>query len=174
MSTKKLSLSWIGDVNAENFRTFSRQVGHCAALRPRQRCIDFLISSGGGSIDFAFRSYYRLKKLDWNLRTVGTGDVWSMAVILFVTGKYRVATPDTTFGFHELERQFQSTTYSAREIRAALTEITCKTNLYAGIVAENSRGKLTKWQVETLMRQGALLDVSKAKKIGLVDDVLFK
>jgi ATP-dependent protease ClpP protease subunit len=107
------------------------------------------------------------------LVTIGSGDVDSSGVVLFLTGETRFVTKHTTMYLHLAGRSFNNTNrYTAHDLQMMAKEDTVKDLQYADIVADNSRGKLTQQDVLDMMKDETVLTPQDMLSFGLADTVL--
>jgi ATP-dependent protease ClpP protease subunit len=108
-----------------------------------------------------------------NLITIGSGDVDSSGIIIFLTGDIRYVTPNTTLLLHPAGRTFDgSQRYTTLEVEAMLAEDRLKDQQYATVVAERSNGKLNTEQVLEMMRKHTILSPIDLVSYGLAHAVL--
>ena len=132
------------------------------------------VTSAGGPSGTGMSFYDTIQSvLKPNLTTIGSGDVDSSGVIVFLSGTTRYVTKHTTLLFHLAGRIFKSDQrFTADEIAAMIAEDTKKDAFYAEIVAERSHGKLTKKKVLALMRKNTVMSPKELVRCGLADAVL--
>lgn len=107
------------------------------------------------------------------LTTIGSGDVDSSGIILFLTGDKRYVTERTTLLFHPAGRRFDGETrFTTKEMEAMLAEDRLKDEQYAQVVARASRSKLTLEQVLELMHAHTVLSPQELMAYGLADAIL--
>jgi ATP-dependent protease ClpP protease subunit len=133
-----------------------------------------LVTSAGGPSGTAMSLYDTVRHvLRADITTIGSGDVDSSGMIIFLSGTRRMVTPHTTALLHPAGRVFaDGTRYTTVELAAMLAEDAAKDELYAGIVAENSRGMLTAAMVLDLMRAHTVLTAARMVELGLADGIL--
>jgi ATP-dependent protease ClpP protease subunit len=74
----------------------------CDAVNESVTHLTMLFSSDGGSIDEGFALYGLLRSLPVELTMHNVGRVGSMANVVFLAGQRRIASPHSTFLFHDL------------------------------------------------------------------------
>ena len=133
-----------------------------------------VVTSAGGPTGTAMSFYDTMRLvLKPNLVTIGSGDVDSSGILIFLSGKQRYVTKNTTLLLHLAGRSFDSgKRYTAGEIEAMVREDRLKDRQYASVVAENSRGHLTPEAVFALMQENTILTPSDLIRHGLADAVL--
>lgn len=140
----------------------------------REEDIYLFVTSTGGPSGMAMSFFDTITAmLQPRLTTIGSGDVDSSGVILFLSGNYRYITAHTTLLFHPAGRRFDGTMrYTVQEMEAMLAEDRLKDRQYAEIVAAASRGKLGVEQVEHMMARHTVLSPDELVALGLADAVL--
>ena len=136
--------------------------------------IYLLVTSAGGPTGTAMSFYDSMRLLlKPRLVTIGSGDVDSSGVLIFLAGEQRFITKHTTLLLHLAGRSFESgKRYTAAEVEAMFKEDTLKDRQYASVVAENSRGKLTTDDVLALMSENTILSAEDMVAYGLAERVL--
>jgi ATP-dependent protease ClpP protease subunit len=135
--------------------------------------IGLFVTSPGGATGTAMSFFDTVRHiLKPRLVTIGSGDVDSSGVILFLSGERRYITARTTVLLHPAGRVFGSQRYTTREMEAMLAEDRQKDEQYASLVADSSKGILTTPEVLALMDQHTLLTPARMLELGLADAVL--
>lgn len=136
--------------------------------------INLLVTSAGGPSGTAMGFYDTVRSvLKPKLTTIGSGDVDSSGVIIFLAGDTRYVTKNTTLLFHLAGGSFEgSKRYTASEIDAILREYRLKDFQYASIVSERSNGRLTSEQVLSMMEKNTILTPPELVSYGLADAIL--
>lgn len=136
--------------------------------------ITLQVTSPGGPTGTAMSFYDTIRHvLKPRLTTIGSGDVDSSGIIIFLAGDTRYVTPNTTLLVHLAGRVFaEGKRFTAAEIDAMLREDRLKDFQYASVVAERSRGRLTSEQVLSMMEKNTILTPLELVAYGLADAVL--
>lgn len=136
--------------------------------------ITLQVTSPGGPTGTAMSFYDTVRCLIRpRLTTIGSGDVDSSGIIIFLAGDKRYVTPHTTLLLHLAGRHFdEGKRYTASEMDAMLREDRLKDFQYASIVAEASQGRLDTKQVLTMMEKSTILTPLELVAYGLADAVL--
>lgn len=164
-------ISYFGTVNyATNERTL-------AELERRARAGEqatLLVTSTGGPSGTAMSFYDTVRHvLKLSIATIGSGDVDSSGMIIFLSGSDRFVTPHTTALLHPAGRVFdQHKRYTAEELRAMYTEDAHKDMQYASILAESSGGRLSIEDVLKLMKLHTVLTPADFIHYGFAQAVL--
>jgi ATP-dependent protease ClpP protease subunit len=167
------SVDYLGTVNyATNERVLMR-VRELTQRKPKET-IFMTVTSPGGPTGTAMSFFDHMAfVLKPNLVTIGSGDVDSSGLIIFLSGDRRYVTKHTTLLLHCAGRIFNTDQrFTAPEIQAMSTEDMLKDEQYAELVAARSRGKLTKQKVKNLMSKNTILTPRELLKYGLADAVL--
>jgi ATP-dependent protease ClpP protease subunit len=139
----------------------------------RNQVINLLVSSPGGQTGIAM-SFYDLVKSFYrpNLQTIGSGDVDSSAIIVFLAGRQRFVTPNTTMFIHLGGRTMDGDRrFSSAEINSMAREDKIKDRQYATLLAKES-GRLTTNEVLRLMQKNTVLTAAEIVKLGLAHCII--
>jgi ATP-dependent protease ClpP protease subunit len=149
------------------------KIAKLAEASAREEIVLFVTSSGGPT-GMAMSFYDTLRHIIRpNLTTIGSGDVDSSGIIVFLAGKRRYVTQNTTLLLHPAGRVFGSSQrFTAKEIGAMLAEDRLKDEQYAALVAAQSRGRLSLAQVLAMMEAQTVLTPGRLVELGLADAVL--
>ncbi|HYC83225.1 MAG TPA: ATP-dependent Clp protease proteolytic subunit [Candidatus Paceibacterota bacterium] len=167
------AIHWLGTVNYDSAQNVTADIKQLVKEDPKEH-VDLIISSPGGASGIAM-SFYDTMKLLYKprLRTIGSGDVDSSGIIIFLTGAKRYLTPHTTLLFHLAGRTFESgKRFSTAEMECSLKEDKLKDYYYACIVAEGSGNRLLPQEVLDMMAAGTVLTAHEAVEYGLADAVI--
>jgi ATP-dependent protease ClpP protease subunit len=136
--------------------------------------IRLVITSAGGRTGVALGFYDLVRDmLKAPLETVGSGDVDSAGIILFMAGRKRFLTKNTTMLLHLAGRTFDgSKRFSTAEMESMLREDKLKDFQYASVVAENSGGRLSAENVLELMRNETVLTPPEAVRWGIAHGIV--
>jgi ATP-dependent Clp protease protease subunit len=135
--------------------------------------IGLFVTSPGGATGTAMSFYDTVRHvLKPNLVTIGSGDVDSSGVIIFLTGARRYITSRTSLLLHPAGRLFGNQRYTTQEMEAMLAEDKMKDEQYASVVAENSQGKLSKDDVLMMMKYHTVLTPHELVSYQLADAVI--
>lgn len=135
--------------------------------------VTLFVTSTGGPTGAAMSFYDTLRYIIRpNLITIGSGDVDSSGIIVFLAGDRRYVTARTTLLLHPAGRVFGNQRYTTKEMEAMLAEDSMKDEQYASVLAERSHGKLTTDTVLSLMERHTVLSPSDLVAYGLADDIL--
>jgi ATP-dependent protease ClpP protease subunit len=167
------TIEWLGGVNHDNL---DRVIGSIKRLMidASQEEIYLLVTSGGGGTGIAMSFYDAVTSwLRPELITLGSGDVDSSGVIIFLAGEKRYVTKNTTMFFHLAGRTFHADRrISTADMDAMLKEDTLKDYHYATVVSERTRGKYTAEDILDLMKMNTLITPKEALDMGLAHRIL--
>lgn len=166
------TLHWMGSVNHDSYMRITGAIKDLL-VEDRDKQINLLVTSPGGPTGVAM-SFFDLMRNIYrpNLQTVGSGDVDSAGVILFLAGERRLITSNTTMLLHLAGRTFDGgRRFSTADMESMLKEDSLKDWQYASVVATVS-GKLSVEEVLDLMRKNTVLTATEAVELGIAHQVL--
>ncbi len=133
-----------------------------------------IVTSAGGPSGTAMSFYDTVRYIMRpSLTTIGSGDVDSSAMLLFLTGDRRYVTAHTTALLHRAGRVFENDKrVTSNELAAMMREDLLKDEQYASIVSERTFGRLTPAQVLALMDAETTLTPKDFVAYGLADSIL--
>jgi ATP-dependent Clp protease protease subunit len=136
--------------------------------------IYLLVSSYGGATGIGMSFYDAVTGwLHPNLVTIGSGDVDSSGVIIFLAGRRRYLTRNTTLLFHLAGRTLEKDIrHSSADLEAMVKEDKLKDQQYARVVSEACGGAMTAEQVLDLMKKNTLLTSEEAVAMGLAHGIV--
>jgi ATP-dependent protease ClpP protease subunit len=183
LPTHKRTLRYIGSVTRVTSERILKEIGSMMGssheqLRhsehPQQsKEIALFVSSPGGMTGVAMSFYDTVRHvLKPDLVTIGSGDVDSSGVIIFLSGSKRYVSARTTMLLHPAGRIFGNQRYTTQEMEAMLAEDKLKDEQYAQVIADNSKGQLTRDEVLLMMHKHTVLSPSKMLEFGLADAIL--
>jgi ATP-dependent Clp protease protease subunit len=163
----KRTLYFEGKITSESVKKVTEDL--FSLLKQDKRAPIFLmINSSGGKGPAAFAFYDTVKLLHADITTIGIGRIASMGLILFLSGKERLVTPNTTFFTHEFTRSSEKGyTFKLSEIKTIIKEMELSSDSYVHIVAEKSNGTLTVKDVHTMMHDERVINSHESINIGL-------
>jgi ATP-dependent Clp protease protease subunit len=166
------TVRYVGSVTRVMNERIISQIEKLLAKSETEEVAMFITSPGGAS--GAAMSFYDTVRhmLKPKLVTIGSGEVDSSGIIIFLSGTRRFVTKRTTFLFHPAGRMFGSQRYTTNEMAAMLEEDRLKDRHYASVVSENSKGKLTVEDVLLMMEQHTVLSAEDFCAAGLADEIL--
>lgn len=167
------TVHWTGSVTSEAVEKATSSIEKI--LKKSQTApINLIVTSPGGTSGTAM-SFYDTMKLVYRptLYTIGSGDVDSAGIIIFLTGSRRFLSPNTTLLLHLAGRTFPAgKRVTTVEMEAMLKEDKLKDFQYASIVSEQSNGRLSAQDVLDLMANNTVLTPTEAVDYGLAHGIL--
>ncbi|MBX4198301.1 ATP-dependent Clp protease proteolytic subunit [Candidatus Parcubacteria bacterium] len=167
------TIQWIGGVSGAILADITEQIQALILDNPTEH-INLLVTSHGGptGIGMCFydsmRSVYKPK-----LNTIGSGDVDSSGVIVFLAGQQRFLTPNTTLLLHLAGRTFDTPKrLTTPEMESIIKEDKLKDFQYATVIAEQSNGKLNIQKILDMMANNTVLTASEAVELGIAHAIL--
>jgi ATP-dependent protease ClpP protease subunit len=171
LPTKERTLRYTGQVTREMNERILKKMEHL--IEGTSDEIALFITSPGGTTGNAMSFYDTVRHiLQPSLVTIGSGDVDSSGIIIFLSGQKRLISARTTLLMHPAGRFFGTQRYTTREMESMLNEDRLKDQQYAALVAENSHGHLTSTEVLHMMEQHTVLSPKKLVELGLADAIL--
>jgi ATP-dependent protease ClpP protease subunit len=166
-------VEYLGIVNYATSERVIEEIRELMRTDPKKE-ITMLVTSAGGPSGTAMGFYDTIHSvIKPNLTTIGSGDVDSSGVVIFLSGERRYVTKNTTLLFHLAGSAFETgKRYTANEMDAILREYRLKDFQYASIVAERSRGRLNTDQVLSMMEKNTILTPLELVSYGLADAIL--
>jgi ATP-dependent Clp protease, protease subunit len=167
------TLQWIGGVSGGILADITDRVQSLMVENPLEP-INLVVTSHGGPTGIGMSFYDTMKSVYRpHLRTIGSGDVDSSGIIVFLTGTERYITPNTTLLLHLAGRVFDSPKrFTTPEMESIVKEDKLKDFQYASVIAENSNGKLSVQKVLDLMASNTVLTAGEAVEIGIAHAIL--
>lgn len=173
MARPDRTVEWFGGVNHDNLHhAFTSIKQHM--LNDQDDEIHLLVNSYGGATGIGMSFYDSMTSwLKPNLITIGTGDVDSSGVIVFLSGKKRYITKNTTLLFHLAGRTFESgKRFSTADMDGMLREDKLKDYQYACVVSESTGGKYCPDKILELMSRNTIITAEEAVNMGLAHKVI--
>jgi ATP-dependent protease ClpP protease subunit len=167
------TVEYFGVVNYTTTERVIEEIRDLALENPEQDIVLAVTSAGGPTgIAMSFFDHMRLV-LKPKLVTIGSGDVDSSGIIIFLSGDVRHVTPNTTLLLHRAGRTFEGgKRFTAGELDAMVREDNLKDYQYASVVAERSHDRLTTEKVLAMMDANTILTPIELVALGLADAVL--
>lgn len=167
------TVEWFGGVSHENLRNAVGKIKELLAL-DREAEVNLIVNSPGGATGIGMSFYDLIRSvLKPTLTTVGTGDVDSSGVIVFLAGTKRYLTRNTTLLFHLAGRTFGTEKrFSTADLEDILKEDRLKDYQYACVVSDATEGRLTPEKVLEMMKKNTVLTAEEAVSLGIAHKVL--
>lgn len=167
------SLEYFGLVNYATTERVIEEIRKFVIEDPYEE-IYLTVTSAGGPTGTAMSFYDHMRSvLHPPLVTIGSGDVDSSGILIFLSGEKRYLTKNTTLLLHRAGRCFEpGTRFTAAEIEAMFREDNLKDYQYACVVAERSNGRLDTEMVLALMDKNTVLTPFEMITYGLADYII--
>lgn len=167
------SLEYFGIVNYATTERVLEEIKVLMMEDPNEE-IYLSVTSAGGPTGTAMSFYDHIRYvIKPALVTIGSGDVDSSGIILFLSGEKRYLTKNTTLLLHKAGRTFESgKRFTATELEAMLQEDTLKDLQYATVLVERSHNRLTVKKVLKLMEDNTILTPDQMVAYGLAHSIL--
>ncbi len=166
------TVEWLGGVTYTNLE---RVLGRIKALLTEAHGeeIHLMVNSYGGATGIAMSFYDAVRWLKVRLTTIGSGDVDSSGIIVFLAGERRYLTRNTTMLFHLAGRTFEcEKRFSTADMQAMLQEDKLKDYQYACVVSDGTNGRYTPEKILEMMSKSTILTAEEAVQMGLAHKVL--
>jgi ATP-dependent Clp protease, protease subunit len=167
------TLQWIGGVGGGILADVTDRIVSLL-LESQNEPINLIVTSHGGPTGIGMSFYDTMRSVyKPRLNTVGSGDVDSSGIIIFLAGEKRFLTPNTTLLLHLAGRTFDSSKrLTTPEMESIIKEDKLKDFQYASVIAERCNGKLTIQKVLDLMANNTVLTASEAVELGIAHAIL--
>lgn len=166
-------LEWLGGVDYTNLQKILTGMKELM-LDDSESEIQLLVNSYGGTTGIGMSFYDAVASwLKPNLTTIGSGDVDSSGIIVFLSGRNRFLTKNTTLLFHLAGRTFgMEKRFSTLDLENILKEDKLKDYQYACVVSDATLGKFSPEKVLEIMKNNTVLTAEEAVSMGLAHKVL--
>lgn len=167
------TIEWFGGVDYENLEKVLGALKLMLTLDAREE-IHLMVNSYGGVTGIGMSFYDAIKTMYRpNLVTIGSGDVDSSGVVVFLSGKKRYITKNTTLLLHLAGRTFdKDKRYTVRDMEYMLKEDKLKDYQYACVLSDATDGKCTPERILEMMSQDTILTAEEAVNLGFAHKVL--
>lgn len=173
ISKPERAVEWLGGINYENLEKTLKEIKDLLTRAPEEE-IQLMVNSYGGVTGIGMSFYDSIKSvLRPKLTTIGSGDVDSSGVIVFLAGEKRYLTKNTTMLLHLAGRTFcAEKRFSTEDMEDMLKEDKLKDYQYACVVSDATNGRATPQKVLKLMADNTILTAEEAVNLGLAHRVL--
>jgi ATP-dependent Clp protease, protease subunit len=167
------TLEWLGGVTYDNLQFIFGEIKSLMVENPVDD-IHLLVNSYGGATGIGMSFYDAVTSwLKPNLTTIGSGDVDSSGIVVFLAGQKRYITKNTTMLLHLAGRTFdQSKRFTTVDMASMLAEDKLKDYQYASVVASATNGKYSPEKILNMMARNTILTPQEAVNMGLAHKVL--
>ncbi len=163
---------YISFVDPINDETAKKLITLCSELWNQQKPdkIIILFSSGGGFINPGISLYNFFKAFPCEIVMHNTGNIDSSAVIIFLAGRQRFASPSSSFLLHGITWNYGNGSIRTREqLEEDLSRLRENENSIAKILALNTALEMD--EVLKLLRQGEAKSPEFAKEKGIIHEI---
>lgn len=173
VANSERTVEWLGGVNYDNLEKVLGKMKALVADDDGEE-IQLLVNSYGGPTGIGMSFYDAVKSwLKPNLTTIGSGDVDSSGIIIFLAGERRYMTRNTTLLFHLAGRTFGTEKrFTTIDMENMLKEDKLKDYQYACVVSDATLGRYSPEEILDLMVRNTVLTAEEAVKMGLAHKVL--
>ncbi len=177
ISTPRLNplrtIEWLGGVTHANLGLVLGKVKDLLASKTNEE-MTLIVNSPGGATGIAMSFYDTMRSvLKPSLTTIGSGDVDSSGIIIFLSGTTRYLTRNTTLLFHLAGRTFGTEKrFSTADLEDILKEDKLKDYQYACVVSDATKSRLSPEKVLEMMARNTVLTSEEAVNLGLAHRVI--
>jgi ATP-dependent Clp protease, protease subunit len=167
------TIQWIGGVSGAILADITEQIQALILDNPSE-AINLVVTSHGGPTGIGMSFYDSMRSVyKPTLNTIGSGDVDSSGIIVFLAGQQRFITPNTTLLLHLAGRTFETPKrLTTPEMESIIKEDKIKDFQYASVIADRSNGKLTVQKVLDLMAANTVITAREAVEFGIAHTIL--
>lgn len=167
------TVEWLGSVNCENLGRVLENIKSLMISDPAAE-ISLLVTSYGGPTGIGMSFHDTVTTwLKPNLVTIGSGDVDSSGITVFLAGKKRYLTKNTTLLLHMAGRTLEGgKRLTTADLDAMLKEDKLKDYQYACVISDATEGKYTPEEVLELMAKNTILTAQEAVNMGLAHGIV--
>jgi ATP-dependent Clp protease protease subunit len=167
------TIEWFGGVTHSNLEEVLGKIKTLLASSPQEE-IQLIVNSHGGATGIGMAFYDTVRSvLKPTLTTIGSGDVDSSGIIVFLAGKKRYLTKNTTLLLHLAGRTFGTEKrFSTLDLENILKEDKLKDYQYACVVSDATEGKWSPEKVLELMANNTVFTAEEAVSMGIAHKVL--
>ena len=173
VSKPERTIEWLGGVSYDNLEKTLGKLKELIAQDQNEE-IQLFVNSYGGQTGIGMSFYDAVKSvLKVKLTTIGSGDVDSSGIIVFLSGEKRYLTKNTTLLFHLAGRTFGTEKrFSTQDLENILKEDKVKDYQYACVVSDATLGRYTPEKILDIMANNTVLTPEEAVNMGLAHRVL--
>jgi ATP-dependent protease ClpP protease subunit len=167
------TLHWIGGVNGGILYEIIEKI-QSLMIENASEPIHLIVTSHGGPTGIGMSFYDSMRTIyKPKLTTVGSGDVDSSGIIIFLTGSTRYITRNTTLLLHLAGRTFDDARrLTVPDLESIIKEDKLKDFQYASVVSERSEGRVSVQEVLDMMAANTVLSAAEAVELGLAHQIL--
>lgn len=167
------TLQWLGGVNYDNLGRIMEHIKSLMVLDAKEE-ITLLVTSYGGATGIGMSFYDTVTGwLKPNLVTIGSGDVDSSGVTVFLSGHKRYLTKNTTMLLHMAGRTMEGgKRLTTADLDSMLKEDRLKDYQYACVVSDATEGTYSAEQILDLMAKNTILTAQEAVNMGIAHGIV--
>lgn len=163
------NLAMFTEVNSESALLLISQIKHLAEISPEEP-ITILLNTEGGSLTDALAIYDCITQVTCPVLVLTTGLCASAGLIILSAADYRVATPNTTFFYHQPVCDPSSLTSSEQLESLTNHYLFCK-NISDKLIKKRSGIKANTWNKNFKNKTSFYFTTKQAKDFNLIDAV---
>lgn len=132
-----------------------------------------IIKSSGGNVSSAMAFYDTIRNVyKKELTVIGVGQISSSAIILFCTGEKRLVGKNSFMLLHSITTSYGTKNPTTKDKKEGDDQKIILENLYAKIISETTKGKLSPERVKAMMNKSTTLTAPEIVKFGIATDIL--
>lgn len=167
-NTPLVYVSFSAEINPSTTETLISAMANCANSKVQQ--VHILLSTPGGNVREGLNLYNVLKGMPFELITHNVGEVNSVGNTIFLAGKRRYATPNSTFMFHGVGFTLsQNQRFEEKDLRERLTGILRDQERIGSIISQHTN--LSTKEIAGLFREAQTKDASFALEKGIIHEI---
>lgn len=157
-----------GTINSESANTVVKQF-MLLAREDRKIPIDILINSTGGEVNSGLMLYDLFQSADMPIRMICIGEAYSMAAVIFASGKERLMLPNSKLMLHEplIQNGLGGNTTTIKSISDSLIETRYRLNT---ILAKHTNHSVE--EIEQATNYDHYFSADESVEFGLCDKII--
>lgn len=156
-----------GDVEREGIDKLVEQI---ALIKNKKKPVYLHINSNGGSLTEGFRIMDVIENAAAKIYTIVEGVAFSSASLMFLAGKKRFMTKNSSVMIHQLSDNFSGGTYE--QIKENQVNNTFLMKKLYDVYHKKSNGTMKKRTIKKILKKDIYWDYVQCKKKNIVDDLL--
>ncbi len=157
-----------GTINRESANTVAKQF-MLLANEDREKPVDVFINSTGGQVTSGLMLYDILQSANIPIRTICLGEAYSMAAVIFASGKERLMLPNSKLMLHEplIQDGIGGNTTTVKSISDSLIETRYRLNT---ILAKHTNHSVE--EIEQVTNYDHYFSADESVEFGLCDKII--
>ena len=155
-----------GEIDREGFSHFSANL---KLLNENKGPICVEIFSEGGEYAAGFAVFDAISLSSNPIDTVGTGEVSSIAAVVFQAGKKRILTPEARLMIHNVYVVMPDEKFTSHDLKRYSNEISILSSRYHQVLADRSGLSINK--IRSWCEKEKYMSAKEAVKFGLADEI---